>query len=103
MGRVWLVGWLCVCVNSLLCVWCVTGIVNNMGALRTSPLKDWGNGKITRSWEKDGRTHYEVLNWDGTPSAVVHQFDRHKELSDYFFKYRTNQLLEEWKKNHHDK
>lgn len=79
----------------------VTGIVNNMGALRTSPLKDWGNGKITRSSPgSDGKPEYEVLNWDGTKAAVVHQFDRHKELSEYFFKVKTGELLKKWREEH---
>ena len=40
-----------------------TGIVNNMGALRTKPLEEWGNGHIV---EQNGN-EYTVLNWDGTP------------------------------------
>jgi hypothetical protein len=38
-----------------------TGIVNNMGALRTKPLAEWGNGRIVR---RDGND-FQVLNWDG--------------------------------------
>jgi hypothetical protein len=30
-------------------------------------------------------------------SAVVHQFDRHKELSDYFYKALTSRFLKEWR------
>ena len=74
-----------------------TGIVNNMGALRTKPLEEWGNGKIVREFEEDGRTRYEVLNWDGTLTPVVHQFDRHKKLSDYFFKTKTDEMIAEWR------
>jgi hypothetical protein len=51
-----------------------TGIVNNMGAMRTAELEEWGNGKMVR--ESGKLTH--VLNWDGAVSPVVHQFDRHK-------------------------
>lgn len=40
-----------------------TGIVNNMGALRTKPLDKWGNGHIVEQNGKD----YKVLNWDGSP------------------------------------
>jgi hypothetical protein len=38
-----------------------TGIVNNMGALRTKPLEEWGNGRIV---QRDGND-FQVLNWDG--------------------------------------
>jgi hypothetical protein len=78
------------------------GIVNNMGALRTKPLSEWGNGKLVRidvdPNERNPRkkNRYTVLNWDGTVSPVVHQFDRHKELSDYFFKVLGNQYMDEW-------
>jgi len=68
------------------------GIVNNMGALRTKPLAEWGNGHIVK---QDGED-YQVLNWDGYVSPVVHQFDRHKELSQYFFKKKKNEYLEAW-------
>ena len=80
-------------------VWFVfAGIVNNMGALRTQPLEEWGNGRITKQTQgPNDRTEYQVLNWDGTLVPVVHQFDRHKELSEYFFKYRTDKLVKEWK------
>ena len=40
------------------------GIVNNMGALRTKALEEWGNGKICEKHESKG---YRILNWDGTP------------------------------------
>jgi hypothetical protein len=78
------------------------GIVNNMGALRTKPLGEWGNGKMVQTVVNPNetnlrkRTQYTVLNWDGSVSPVVHQFDRHKELSDYFFKIKGNQFLAEW-------
>ena len=69
-----------------------TGIVNNMGALRTKPLAEWGNGHIVK---QDGED-YQVLNWDGSVSPVVHQFDRHKELSQYFFKRKKKDYLDAW-------
>jgi hypothetical protein len=78
------------------------GIVNNMGALRTKSLAEWGNGKIVRIQENPRESNprkkkrYTVLNWDGTVSPVVHQFDRHPELSDYFFKVLGGQYMEEW-------
>ena len=40
-----------------------TGIVNNMGAMRTRPLEEWGNGRVVVKKDSD----YTVLNWDGTP------------------------------------
>lgn len=73
-----------------------TGIVNNLGALRTQALETWGNGKIVKTTQQDGQTIYQVLNWDGTPSPVVHQFDRHKALSDYFFKKVGGEYYRKW-------
>lgn len=66
-----------------------------MGALRTKELDEWGNGRILKKLPPNahGKPNYEVLNWDGTPSPVVHQFDRHKLLSDYFFKQRTHEFM----------
>jgi len=71
-----------------------TGIVNNMGAMRTKPLKEWGNGRAVEELPNDGG--YRVLNWDGTLSPVVHQFDRHKELSKYFIKQKGKEFEKEW-------
>lgn len=71
------------------------GIVNNMGALRIKELYEWGNGNIVNYTESTGQ--YIVQNWDGTPSPVVHQFDRHKKLSDYYFKTRGRQYMDRWK------
>jgi hypothetical protein len=71
-----------------------------MGALRTKPLEEWGNGKITRETiGSNGKPEYVVLNWDGTIAPVVHQFDRHKQLSEYFFKTKTSQLIAAWRKS----
>jgi hypothetical protein len=78
------------------------GIVNNMGALRTKPLQEWGNGKIIQITIDPNESNprkkesYMVLNWDGTPSPVVHQFDRHPKLSDYYFKIKVAQFTSEW-------
>jgi hypothetical protein len=70
-----------------------TGIVNNMGAMRTAPLEEWGNGRMVQ--DSEGHlTH--VLNWDGTVSPVVHQFDRHKSLAKYFFITRGRIYTEKW-------
>jgi hypothetical protein len=48
------------------------GIINNLGALRSKSLKEWG------IYDKDSQN--AVLNWDKTISPVAHQFDRDKEL-----------------------
>ena len=78
-----------------------TGIVNNLGAMRTQPLEQWGHGKIlneTSGAAEGSGIEYQVLNWDGTPSPVVHQFDRHERLSKYFFGAKGRQFREDWKK-----
>lgn len=68
-----------------------TGLVNNLGAMRTKALSDWGNAKILAEIDdvdKPGEKSVEVLNWDGTPSAVVHQYDRHPVLTQHFYKQK---------------
>ena len=62
------------------------GAINNLGAMRKAPLESWGNGKIL---EFNSDTDMTVLNWDGSISPVVHQFDRHPILSKYMYKYQT--------------
>lgn len=74
------------------------GIVNNLGALRTDALNRWGNGKIVQEKEEGRKRKLTVLNWDGIPSPVVHQYDRHRELSDYFFKQKSSEYLQKWNK-----
>ena len=69
------------------------GIVNNMGAMRTKDLSEWGNGNMVQ--EKGDQV--TVLNWDGKPSPVVHQFDRFKLLSEFVYKRKTKELQKEWK------
>mmetsp|Transcript_17588 Transcript_17588/g.36729 ORF Transcript_17588/g.36729 Transcript_17588/m.36729 type:complete len:500 (-) Transcript_17588:264-1763(-) len=74
------------------------GAVNNLSAMRESPLRDQGVLKTFDVDEtyvtKDGNI---VVNSDGsTPSPVVHQFDRDKELKGLIRK-RTSQMLKEWK------
>ena len=73
------------------------GIVNNMGAMRTKELHQWGNGKMVVQAQGDNN-EMTVLNWDGKPSPVVHQFDRFKTLGQYVYKKKTKELQNEWKK-----
>ena len=63
------------------------GTINNLGAMRTSPLEEWG--KVVEQHPPYDNTTMTVLNWDGTPSPVVHQFDRHKLLSKFVYKHKT--------------
>ncbi|GKY95624.1 hypothetical protein MPSEU_000523700 [Mayamaea pseudoterrestris] len=63
------------------------GMINNLGALRTNTLTSWG--------VRDPDTTV-VYQWDGeTPSPVVHQWDRDKDLHNYMLaKHRT--WTKEW-------
>jgi hypothetical protein len=70
------------------------GIINNLGALRTKPLSEWGN--------YNPQTH-DVTNWDGTLSPVVHQWDRDKDLHHYHLRIRFRELEDEWKKKQKEK
>ena len=64
------------------------GIINNLGALRKLALTDLGvYDNVTKT----------VLNWDGTLSPVVHQWDRDKELFHYMVEERLPQYEREWK------
>jgi len=63
------------------------GIINNLGALRTKTLAEWGNFNETTG---------VVTNWDDTPSPVVHQWDRDKALHNYIFRKRFKDLNEKW-------
>lgn len=65
------------------------GVVNNLGALRTKPLSDWG------MYDSDNHIVYQ---WDGvTPSPVVHQFDRDNDLGRWMGNLRHKQWANEWK------
>lgn len=68
------------------------GLVNNLAALRSKKLEEWGNGKIVDV--QNGK--YIVKNWDGTISPVVHQFDRHQSLAKYFSKTKKYEYLNNW-------
>lgn len=81
-----------------------SSFINNLGALRTQELSTWGNGKIVKSTTmKQGSstttgTKHEVYNWDGQISPVVHQYDRHKLLSEYFYKIKSVEYRNRWDK-----
>ena len=47
------------------------GAVNNLGAMKEKPLKEWG----VLDTERD-----LILNWDKSVSPVVHQVDRDNDL-----------------------
>lgn len=65
------------------------GAINNLGALRTKTLSEWGI--------YDEETH-TVYQWDGeTKSPVVHQWDRDKKLHKYMFNKRHREWENEWK------
>lgn len=63
------------------------GIINNLAALRIKPLREWGLYDAKREL---------VLNWDGTTSAVAHQYDRDMEVS-VMVKGRKRQLESAWR------
>ena len=56
------------------------GIINNLGLLRSKPLREWGllNEEM------------KVLNWDKSVSPVAHQFDRDDGLNQHMKKTRKN-------------
>mmetsp|Transcript_45668 Transcript_45668/g.97070 ORF Transcript_45668/g.97070 Transcript_45668/m.97070 type:complete len:721 (-) Transcript_45668:21-2183(-) len=63
------------------------GIINNVAALREKPLKEWGLYDAEKQ---------RVLNWDGTTSAVAHQYDRDKEVN-IMVKGKKRQFEQQWK------
>ena len=62
------------------------GIINNLGLLRSKPLRDWG--------VLDDKNN--VLNWDGSISAVAHQFDRDDELNKHLKNVRREYATKFW-------
>jgi hypothetical protein len=63
------------------------GMINNLGALRTKTLKEWGI--------RDPVTN-KIYQWDGTTvSPVVHQWDRDKDLHTYMIN-RHRKWNNEW-------
>ncbi len=75
-----------------------SAIINNLGALRTKELEEWGNGKLVEATRrKNGNVQsVRVLNWNGELSTVVHQFDRHKLLSIYWYQKKTSEYRAIW-------
>jgi len=68
------------------------GAVNNLAAMRNSPLRD--QGVVIDGKANDGIV---VVNNDkSTPSPVVHQFDRDKELKVALRK-KTSSMLAQWR------
>lgn len=64
------------------------GAINNLGALRTKTLAEWGI--------YNEKTH-SVYQWDGTTkSPVLHQFDRDKHLHSYMVGKRNREWELEW-------
>jgi hypothetical protein len=65
------------------------GAINNLGALRTKTLAEWG------IYDDENHTIYQ---WDGaTKSPVVHQWDRDKHLHSYMHGKRHAEWENEWK------
>lgn len=66
------------------------GIINNVGAMRTKPLEEWGI--------YNPETH-EVFQWDGkTLSPVVHQWDRDAHLHNHIVRQKHKKLKIEWER-----
>jgi hypothetical protein len=64
------------------------GIVNNLGAMRTKPLVEWG------MYDPDSHVVYQ---WDGvTPSPVVHQLDRDPHLGRWMGGQKQKEWEREW-------
>jgi hypothetical protein len=66
-----------------------TGIINNLGILRSKPLREWG---ILNE-------NNVVLNWDGKVSPVAHQFDRDDELNKHLKAVRRDYATKFWASN----
>ena len=63
------------------------GIINNLAALREKPLSEWGLYNAEKEL---------VLNWDGSTSAVAHQYDRDKEVNK-MVKAKKRYYEQHWK------
>lgn len=70
------------------------GIINNLGALRTKPLSEWGiYNNVT----------HEIYNWDKNLSPVVHQWDRDQTMFRYTTHKRMKQMVKDWKQSQAEK
>ena len=69
------------------------GIINNLAALRTKPLSEWGLYDAKREL---------VLNWDGSTSLVAHQYDRDKEVN-IMVKGKKRSFEQRWKASKKEK
>jgi hypothetical protein len=68
------------------------GAINNLGALRTQSLEDWGNYNPKTS---------QVYQWDGLSlSPVVHQYDRDKHLHNQITRIRHREWMEQYQEAH---
>ena len=65
------------------------GIINNLGAMRVRPLSEWGIFNETTAI---------VTNWDKSPSPVIHQWDRDRDLYRQFDQRKFPHLRSEWQK-----
>ena len=63
------------------------GVINNLGALRTKPLKEWGIYNAGKEL---------VINWDGSASPVAHQYDRDKEVNN-MVKGKKKEFEQQWR------
>ena len=64
-----------------------TGLINNLAALREKPLSEWGLYNAHKEL---------VLNWDGSTSAVAHQYDRDAEVN-IMVKMKKRNFEKHWK------
>lgn len=64
------------------------GIINNLGALRTKTLKEWG------IYDED---KHLIYNWDRkTLSPVAHQFDRDEAAHSWMVKKKHKEWTTSW-------
>ncbi|CAB9509429.1 expressed unknown protein [Seminavis robusta] len=71
------------------------GIVNNLGALRTKKLTEWGI--------YNPQTH-EIFNWDlKTLSPVAHQWDRDEAVHTWLYRNQMQEWVREWKSGAYQK
>lgn len=65
------------------------GIINNIGAMRSKNLTDWG--------VYEGGDSRDVYQWDGeTLSPVVHQWDRDHDLHAFIYGKEYKRLRDQW-------